>query len=170
MNATADQNLSESQSSLGGQFLTFYLGQEEFGLEILKVQEIIGVQEITPIPSTPPFIEGVINLRGKVIPVLDLRTKFGMEAIDQTQETCIIVVQNQDATMGVQVDKVSEVVDILEDAIEDVPTLDVGETDDFLLGIAKGEKDVKLLLDIDRVITAQGALEIGAQVAEDCVK
>ncbi len=97
---------------LGGKFLTFFLAEEEYGLEILKVETIIGVLAITPVPRTPEFIRGVINLRGQVIPVVDLRLKFGMESIEQTEETCIIVVQTQGIQMGVIVDRVSEVLDI----------------------------------------------------------
>ena len=100
----------------GGKFLTFHLGGEEYGLEILKVQEIIGIMAITRVPRTPEFVRGVINLRGKVIPVVDLRLKFEMEGQADTERTCIIVVQvshnNNQVTMGLLVDEVSEVLDI----------------------------------------------------------
>ncbi|MBM3224902.1 MAG: chemotaxis protein CheW, partial [Candidatus Tectomicrobia bacterium] len=93
----------------GGKFLTFFLAHEEYGIEILKVQEIIGMMSVTPVPRTPAFVQGVINLRGKVIPIIDLRLKFGMPAMEQTEETCIIVVQARGMEMGIVVDKVSEV-------------------------------------------------------------
>jgi len=139
--------------SRGGKYLTFFLGEEEYGIEILRVNEIIGMLPITPIPQTDPWVRGVINLRGKVIPVLDLRLKLGMEAAEETEETCIIVVQIQGALIGVIVDKVSEVLDIDEAQVEDPPALGMGVETDLLLGIGKAEGKVKLLLDIDRVLT-----------------
>ncbi len=137
----------------GGKYLTFFLGEEEYGIEILRVNEIIGMLPITPIPQTDPWVRGVVNLRGKVIPVLDLRLKLGMEPAEETEETCIIVVQMQGTLIGVIVDKVSEVLDIDEAQVEDPPALGMGVETDLLLGIGKAEGKVKLLLDIDRVLT-----------------
>jgi len=136
----------------GGKFLTFFLADEEYGLEILKVHEIIGMMVITPVPRTPEFIRGVINLRGKVIPIVDLRLKFGMEAIAQTDESCIIVVQAGGIEIGVVVDKVSEVLDIPAQDIEDPPSFGADVNTDYILGIGKSEGRVKLLLDIDKVL------------------
>ncbi|MBI2886034.1 MAG: chemotaxis protein CheW [Chloroflexi bacterium] len=144
----------------GGKFLTFFLDNEEYGLKILKVQEIFGMMPVTPVPRTPQFILGVINLRGKVIPVMDLRLKFGMAAKAQTEETCIIVVQAQGLEMGVVVDKVSEVLDIPEGDIEDAPSFGAQVNTDFLLGIGKSDGKVKLLLDIDRVLATEDVLLI----------
>ncbi len=148
-----------------GKYLAFFLDEEEYGLEILKVHEIIGIMEITPVPRTPNYTRGVINLRGKVIPVVDLRLKFGMEAKAQTEETCIIVVQAQDVTIGIVVDKVSEVLDIVTEDIEEAPSFGRDVDTDYILGIGKSEGRVKLLLDIDRVLSSQDVEDIQATTA-----
>ncbi len=147
-----DGKKSSGRSDLGGKFLSFFLGDEEYGLEILTVQEIIGMMDITPVPQTPDYIQGVINLRGKVIPIVDLRTKFMMPGADRTSETCIIVVQANSIQTGIVVDKVSEVLDIAGNAIEDAPAFGSDVRTDYILGIGKSEDRVKLLLDIDRVL------------------
>lgn len=141
-------------SELGGKYLTFFLEQEEYGLEILKVREIIGLMDITPVPRTPDFVCGVINLRGKVIPVVDLRLKFAMQKIEQTNETCIIVVQAQDLEMGIVVDRVSEVIDIPSSDIQPPPTFSSKIISiDYILGIGKTGERIKLLLNIDKVLS-----------------
>ena len=148
-------------TELGGKYLTFFLAKEEYGLEILKVREIIGMMDITPVPRTPEFIRGVINLRGKVIPVVELRLKFTMEAIEQTSETCIIVVQAQGMEMGIVVDRVSEVIDIATEAIQDPPSFGTSGIDtNYILGIGKVQDQVKLLLDIDKVLSITEFSEI----------
>ncbi|MFB3904560.1 MAG: chemotaxis protein CheW [Acidobacteriota bacterium] len=144
----------------GGKFLTFFLASEEYGLEILKVHEIIGMMPITRVPRTPHFIRGVINLRGKVIPVVDLRLKFAMEAKEQTEETCIIVVQAQGVEMGIIVDKVSEVLDIASQEIDDPPYFGTDVQTDYLLGIGKAAERVRLLLDIDKVLSTQEVIDV----------
>jgi purine-binding chemotaxis protein CheW len=144
----------------GGKFLTYFLASEEYGLEILKVHEIIGMMPITRVPRTPHFIRGVINLRGKVIPVVDLRLKFAMEAHEQTEETCTIVVQAQGVDMGIIVDKVSEVLDINPSDIQDPPYFGPEVRTDYLLGIAKTGERVKLLLDIDKVLSSQEVIDV----------
>lgn len=144
---------ARTKENLGGKYLTLFLANEEYGIEILKVQEIIGMMSVTTVPRTPAFIRGVINLRGKVIPIIDLRLKFGMEAIAQTEETCIIVVQAQGLEMGLVVDRVSEVLNISAQDIDDAPSFGGDVDTDYLLGIAKSEGRVKLLLDIDRVLS-----------------
>jgi purine-binding chemotaxis protein CheW len=138
-------------ASRAGKYLTFYLGGEEYGLEILKVSEIIGLQPITRVPRMPEFVRGVINLRGKVIPITDLRMKFGMPAED-SEDSCIIVVQMRGIQTGIVVDRVSEVVAITEGDIEDAPSFGAGIRTEFLLGIGKAGGRVKLLLDIDKVL------------------
>jgi purine-binding chemotaxis protein CheW len=143
----------EDQKSREGKYLTFVLGEEEYGLEILKVREILGAMPITAVPQTPQFVKGVINLRGKVIPVVDLRLKFGMEEIDQTEETCVIVVEVADMQMGIIVDTVREVMDIREGDIEDPPRFGTQVDTDFILGMGKIEDTVKILLDIERVLS-----------------
>jgi purine-binding chemotaxis protein CheW len=143
---------------ISGKFLTFKLDNEEFGFEILKVQEIIKMQHITPIPQTPDYIMGVINLRGKVIPVIDLRLKFCMPSVDATDNTCVIVVQvvrsKETLVMGVIVDQVSEVQDIPAEAIDPAPKFDQSCRHDYILGMAKSNSSVKILLDIDKVLSA----------------
>lgn len=134
-------------------FLTFALGGEEFGLEILKVREIIALMEITRVPRMPGFIRGVINLRGKVIPVVDLRVKFGMQEVEDTLETCVIVVFLGEMLMGVIVDKVSEVLDIPEEDIEDTPDFGVSIDTGFIMGMGKPRDKVIMLLDIDMVLS-----------------
>ena len=141
-----------------GKYLTFTLAGEEYGISILKVKEIIGMMPITSVPRTPDFVKGVINLRGKVIPVVDLRLKFGMEEMDYTDRTCIIVVEIQTRTgtvmIGIVVDAVSEVLNIKEELIEETPTFGARMDTDYILGMAKMEGGVKILLDIDRVLSA----------------
>ena len=146
--------------NVGGKFLTFFLAGEEYGIEILKVQEIIGMMDITTVPRTPTFIRGVINLRGKVIPIVDLRLKFGMEAVEKTDETCIIVVRARGVEMGVVVDRVSEVLDIASDNIDEVPSFGAEVDTSYLLGIAKADSRVKLLLAIDRVLSSHEVIDL----------
>ncbi len=153
-------------TDLGGKYLTFFLDREEYGLEILKVREIIGMMDITPVPRTPDFLCGVINLRGKVIPVVNLRAKFAMETIESNGETCIIVVQAQELEMGIVVDRVSEVIDIPSSAIQPPPAFgNKGISINYILGIGKTDNSIKLLLNIDRVLSRA---ELGrvAQVQE----
>jgi purine-binding chemotaxis protein CheW len=148
-----------SLESLAGKYLTFKLGGETYGLEILKVQEIIGMMKVTKVPRTPDFVRGVINLRGKVIPVVDIRLKFGMDEAEETERTCIIVVQvnfeGGKVTMGSIVDEVSEVINIERDQIEPTPALGAGIDTDFILGIGKIEHKVIMLLDVDKVLTTR---------------
>ena len=151
--ATKDPANNSETNSLEGKYLTFILNNEEYGLEILKVREIIGVMDITPVPQTPPFIKGIINLRGKVIPVVDLRLKFVMPEIEYTKETCIIVVDISNRLMGIIVDTVSEVLDIAAKDIEPTPSLGSDIKTDFILGMGKIKGKVKILLDIERVLT-----------------
>ncbi|HEY0931742.1 MAG TPA: chemotaxis protein CheW [Gemmatimonas sp.] len=152
--------------SRAGKYLTFFLAGEEYGLEILKVSEIIGMQPITRVPRMPEFVRGVINLRGKVIPITDLRSKFGMDG--ESGESCIIVVQMKGVQTGIVVDRVSEVVAIAEADIEDAPTFGAGIRTEFLLGIGKAGGRVKLLLDIDKVLaTSEIAALEAAQAHAD---
>ena len=142
-----------------GKYLTFFLEEEEYGIGILKVKEIIGMMPITSVPRTPEFVKGVINLRGKVIPVMDLRLKFSMGEIPYTDRTCIIVVEidSQDSTVliGIVVDAVSEVLNITGDEIEDAPTFGSKLDTDYILGMAKMEGGVKILLDISKVLSTE---------------
>lgn len=142
-----------------GKYLTFTLDKEEYGIGILKIKEIMGMMPITSVPKTPDFVKGVINLRGKVIPVVNLRSRFDMEEINDTERTCIIVVEIEGSSrkllMGVIVDSVSEVLYIKGEEIEDPPAFGAGMETDFILGMAKMEGGVKILLDIDRVLSEE---------------
>lgn len=139
-----------------GKYLTFNLAEEDYGIAILKVKEIIGMMPVTQVPKTPDFIKGVVNLRGKVIPVTDLRLKFGLQEIDYTDRTCIIVIeingQNGTILVGIVVDAVSEVLNIKAEEIEPSPTFGAQLNTSFILGLAKMEDGVKILLDIDEVL------------------
>jgi len=140
-----------------GKYLTFSLKEEEYGIGILKVKEIIGMMPVTSVPRTPAFVKGVINLRGKVIPVIDLRAKFDMESIPYDERTCIIVVEidGESATIliGIVVDSVSEVLNIKAEEIEAAPTFGTRLDTQYILGMAKTEGGVKILLNIDRVLS-----------------
>ena len=142
-----------------GKYLTFSMANEEYGIGILKVKEIIGMMAVTMVPQTPSYVKGVINLRGKIIPVVSLRLKFGLEEIDYTDRTCIIVVEVKTGAgsvlMGIVVDEVSEVLNIRNAEIEDTPTFGTSLKTDFILGMAKTGNRVKILLDIDKVISGQ---------------
>jgi purine-binding chemotaxis protein CheW len=142
----------------GGKYLTFALGREEYGLEILKVREIIGYMDITAVPNTPPHVRGVINLRGQVISVVDLRARFGMAAAEKTEQTCIIVVEitgdGRRVSMGIVVDRVSEVLNIAPGNIEDAPAFGTNIDTSFMLGMGKINGAVKILLDINKVLAA----------------
>jgi len=155
---TMDQAV-KAMADREGKYLTFTLADEEYGIGILKIREIIGMMPITTVPQTPEFVKGVINLRGKVIPVIDLRLRFGMGAIDYNDRTCIIVVEitgGQDTIqIGTVVDSVSEVLNIKGGEIEDTPTFGTKLNTDYILGMAKMEGGVKILLDIDRVLSAE---------------
>jgi len=146
-----------SSEQKGGKHLTFVLGHEEYGLEILKVREIIGYVDVTSIPQSPDYVKGVINLRGQVIPVIDLRAKFGMEAVAATEETCIIVVEiiqkQRSISTGIVVDQVSEVLDISKENIEQAPEFGGSVNTDFILGMGKIGDSIKTLLDIDKVLS-----------------
>jgi purine-binding chemotaxis protein CheW len=139
--------------------LTFCLGREEFGVRVLHVLEIIGMQDVTTVPQTPACIKGVINLRGKVIPVVDLRLKFGLEAQERTERTCIIVIQVEGEagpmSTGMIVDEVSEVLNLNGSEIEHTPDFGDGAATPYLLGLAKVKDKVKILLDIGQVLKDQ---------------
>ncbi len=146
----ATGNTAKAMVEKEGKYLSFTLAGEEYG---------IGMMAITTVPQTPGFVKGVINLRGKVIPVIDLRLKFGMEAMDYTERTCIIVVEIEKDSgtvqIGIVVDSVSEVLSIKGDDVEPPPTFGTKLDTDYILGMAKMEGGVKILLDIDRVLNAE---------------
>lgn len=141
----------------GGQYLTFRLAEETYGIEILKVQEIIGMMKVTQVPKTPDFVRGVVNLRGKVIPVMDLRLRFGLESQEDTTRTCIIVVHlslnDQTYTVGLIVDEVSEVLQVVDDQIQPPPSFGASVDTDFIMGMGKVADKVVMLLDVDCVLS-----------------
>ncbi len=153
----------EEQQKQENKFLTFSLDKEDYGLEILKVREIIGVLDITKVPQTPDFVEGVINLRGKVIPVIDLRRRFGLPKKEYNEQTCIIVIDSS-TIMGVIVDTVQEVHDIATDNIEPAPELGTSINTDFILGMGKVEDQIKILLDIDEVLPGCELVQLGPKI------
>ncbi len=145
----------------GGKYLTFALGNEEYGLPVLKVREIIKVMDITQVPQVPGHVRGVINLRGRVIPVIDLRLKFGFPGRENTDHTCIIVVDVAHLGMiGIVVDSVSEVLNVAGSDIDHAPDFGDRVSTDYILGLAKVKNTVKILLDLDRVLGAESPVPI----------
>ncbi|MHC4532691.1 MAG: chemotaxis protein CheW [Planctomycetota bacterium] len=163
--ATQTQQLNKAITEKTGKYLTFALGPEEYGLEILKVREIICYMEITAVPQTPHYVKGVVNLRGQVIPVIDLRAKFGMETTEVTEETCIIVVEistgSHNFSTGVVVDRVQEVLDVAGEDIEEAPQFGSAVNTNFILGMGKIGETVKILLDIDKVLAGDDFSSVG---------
>ena len=160
-----DGQAARAQDALAGKYMTFQLSEEDYGLPILMVREIIGLMEITRVPRVPEFVRGVINLRGRVIPVIDLRLKFGMEKTEATDQTVIIVVQCQvdgrPLTMGLLVDQVLEVLSIDGSQIEPAPSLAHAQLDEeFILGVGKHEKRIVFLLDIARILSSDEARDL----------
>lgn len=154
---TAMAEITEFQRHLSGKYLTFYLAKEEYAVEILKVQEIIQMQKVTTVPRVPGFVRGIINLRGKVIPVVELRIKFGMEPVDDTDKTAIVVFAidngSTKVTTGIIIDDVKEVADLAAGTIEPAPHFSHSVDTDFIMGISKSTESVRILLDIDKVLT-----------------
>lgn len=140
-------------------FLTFKLSDEEYGVEILKVREINGIMNITAVPQMPPYMKGVMNLRGKVIPVIDLRLKFGLDEIEHNDQTCIIVV-DIGKEVGILIDTVSEVLDIPDKDIEPAPSMGGSVDTSFILGMGKVGDSVKILLDIQKVLSTDEMIDI----------
>lgn len=161
MSNAVGTTLESKKKQLGGKYLTFRLAGEEYGLEILRVREIIGMMDITPVPRTPTFVLGVINLRGKVIPVTDLRQKFSMPAAERTPLSCIIVADVGKIEMGILVDSVSEVLNIDAERIDEPPAFGLEVNTDFILGMGKTSERVTILLDISKVITGDEAAALG---------
>jgi purine-binding chemotaxis protein CheW len=156
-----------SNRAKAGKYLTFSLGHEYYGIEVLKVREIIRMLDITAVPQMPHYVKGVMNLRGKVIPVIDLRLKFQLERAETTERTCTVVVQIMHSSgtttqMGIIVDGVEEVINITESEIEDTPNFGVSLPTHHFLGMAKIKGAVKTLLDIDHVIESESISHIQA--------
>ncbi|HVP13494.1 MAG TPA: chemotaxis protein CheW [Phycisphaerae bacterium] len=161
----ASSQKSDSSRDNGGKYLTFKLANEEYGVEILRVREINGLMDITAVPQMPPYMKGVINLRGKVIPVIDLRLKFGLDEAQHTEQTCIIVV-DVGKEVGIIVDTVSEVLDIHGDNIEPPPQMGGNVDTGFILGMGKVGDAVKILLAIEKVLTTDDVIAMSHPQAE----
>ena len=160
--ATSEVDAGKSKTKFQpGKFLTFKLGDESYGVAVLKIREIIRMQKITLVPQMPSYVKGVINLRGKVIPVIDMRLKFNVGSDAVTERTCIVVVQierretSMATSVGLIVDAVEEVMNITEGEVEETPDLGGQFDGQYILGIAKIKGEVKTLLDIDEVIMAE---------------
>jgi len=166
-----DYITQEIGQQLAGKYLTFALDKEEYAIEILRVNQIIRLQEITAVPRTPSFVRGVINLRGMIIPIIDLRKKFSMSEHIDTERTCIVVIQLEQAdkkvNMGVVIDEVREVLEIPACDIEATPDFGAGIDTDFIMGIAKTGKNVKILLDISKVLTSTELKTLSSMIKKD---
>lgn len=152
-------NTQTSAGSVTTKYLTFRMSGEEYGIEILKTREIIRMTEITRVPGTPAFIKGVINLRGRIIPVIDLRTRLELPAKAASELTCILITEIQHArqplTMGVMIDEIGEVVELAPDAIEPPPEFGTTVHVDYLRGIARHENRVVVILNIERILSRE---------------
>jgi len=157
-----EELLEQTEDTQHGRYLTFNLGEEVFGLEIRYISEIIGLQPITKIPEVAPYIKGVINLRGKIIPVIDMRLKFGKEAAEYTDRTCIIVIDTEELVVGLIVDKVSEVMTIDDADVVPPPDQRTGIRNRYIKGIGKVDGDVKLLLDCKTLLDADETEEVAS--------
>ena len=155
----------ESSAAAVRQYLSFALGSEQYGLEILRVQEIKGYMGITPIPNSPPHVRGVMNLRGTVIPVVDLRRKFGMEPQEYTRFTVIIVVTAATRTIGLIVDAVSDVLDVRADQMRPAPDLGAQVDTRFIAGMVSSGEQLVVLLDVDRLLAADGLAAVEEALA-----
>lgn len=168
MSATAADIVSKQASAIAGKYLTFRLAGEIYGLPILKVQEIIRLMKITKVPKAPAFLLGVINLRGKVIPIINMRLKFGLDAVSDTNHTCIIVIQvaheGQTITLGIVVDEVSEVLTLAADKISETPPMGANVDTAFIMGIGRLDSNVVMLLDIDKAFSYQELSEMNAGI------
>jgi purine-binding chemotaxis protein CheW len=144
-------------ANLAGKYLTFRLAHEEYGLEIMKVQEIIGLMPVTQVPRVPEYVRGVINLRGRIVPTIELRAKFGLPRVPDTEKTCIIVVEATTAkgkvNMGIIVDEVAEVLDVGPNDVDAAPEFGSTLSTEFILGVGIVKGGVKILLDVDKVLT-----------------
>ena len=171
---TREPQLNKVLVEKGSKYLTFILAEEEYGLEVLKIREIIGYMNITTVPQMPAYVRGVLNLRGQIVPIIDLRAKFGMEIAEVTEETCIIVVEISDGdgklSTGVVVDRVQEVLDIPCENIQESPEFGSSVNTDFILGMGRIGDSVKILLDIDKVLSSDNLTnfaEITKQATND---
>ena len=151
MEALAEKKITEQE----GKYLAFILDNETYGIEILRVREIIGLMDVTTVPQTPEYMKGVINLRGKVIPVIDLRLKFSMQEKEHTDETCVIVVEVNNTSIGIIVDSVSEVLEITRGEIEESPHFGQDIDTSYIMGLGKVKEKIVILLDIEEILSSE---------------
>jgi purine-binding chemotaxis protein CheW len=156
--------LEQEEDTQKGRYLTFSLGKESYGIEIKYVTEIIGIQTITQIPELPEYIKGIINLRGKIIPVMDVALRFKKQPREYNDRTCVIVVDFSDLSIGLIIDSVSEVVTISDQDIVDPPQLNKGTNNRYIKNIGKVENDVKLLLDCEKLLTEDEVSDISEKL------
>jgi len=161
MSLDEKKQLNQEEDTQKGRFLTFKLGEESFGLEIKYVTEIVGIQPITKIPEVPNYVKGIINLRGKVISVIDVRIKFQKEPVEYDERTCIIVIDIEDMSIGLIVDNVSEVITIKDEDIVPPPSYKTGFQNEYIKGVGKYKDGVKLLLDSNKLLTNEEKQELG---------
>jgi purine-binding chemotaxis protein CheW len=161
----AEDSFVGEEDTQKGKFLTFHLAKEDYGIEIRHVTEIIGIQKITEVPDMPDYVRGVINLRGKVIPVMDVRTRFRMPPRDYDERTCIVVVNVNDKAVGLVVDQVNEVADIPETQIEPPPSTRQGNGSRFIQGIGKIDAEVKILLEVGTLLYEDSIEQIVSQAS-----
>ena len=155
----------ENEDTQEGKFLTFSLGEEEYGIEIRNVTEIIGIQNITELPDTPAYVKGVINLRGKVIPVIDVRLRFNIEALEYKDRTCIVVVNINNMSVGLIVDTVSEVMDIPAENIDPAPKVNNKSGSMYIKGLGKVGDEVKILLDTQKLLFGNDLEQVADSLA-----
>jgi purine-binding chemotaxis protein CheW len=158
---SSSRNVTQALSE-ANQYLTFMLGDELYGVDILRVQEIKGYQKCTPIPNTPVFIKGVLNLRGTIVPIVDLRAKFNLPSVDATMFTVVIVVVVQDRIMGLIVDAVSEVMDIASGDIQPPPMLGTNVDVSFISGLGRCGERLITILNIDHVLSLDELVQVGS--------
>jgi purine-binding chemotaxis protein CheW len=164
VNTILDSHTSDLSAGEGSQFVTFTLAEEEYGVDIMKVQEIIGYRGFTKIPNVSQFIKGVLNLRGTVVPVVDLRLKFNMEEKEYDQYTVIMIVEVAGRIMGIIVDAVSDVVSLGDDEIQPTPRFSSAISTEFIKGMGKKEEKFIILLDINKVLSDQELEEVDSAV------
>jgi len=153
--ASSTVNTPSKAKSAAGEYLTFVLGEEEYGLEILKVQEIRGYDAVTQIANTPEFIKGVVNLRGKIVPIVDLRIKFHLGKVQYDEFTVVIILNLNGRVVGIVVDGVSDVMALKDDQIRDVPSLVTSIDTKYIVGLATVEAQMLILVDIEQLMSSQ---------------
>jgi len=156
MEEILEEIMEESEDTQKGKFLNFSVGKEAYGIEIKHVTEIIGIQEVTEVPELPNYVKGVINLRGKIIPVIDVRLRFKKDSKEYNDRTCIVVIDIKEISVGLIVDNVAEVINIEEDNIVPPPDVKTGFHNRYVRGIGKIGNNVKLLLDCDKLLNEDG--------------